>query len=152
MSWAWIAIRLIAFSVASDPSLSLTLPRRRAEAARAHQIDADEVAILGAKRVRLGDVQFAAGLLLVDRDQASAAVRVLAEDAEDARPGVIDDLDDPPAIGDAVAGGLVEFFDAQQRAVADAGCGAGLRPPRDMDADFRRLAAFDLVPFGRGSQ
>src|SRR5208282_4315742 len=29
---------------------------------------------------------------------------------------------------------------------------AGLRPPRNMDADFRRLAAFDLVPFGRRGQ
>ena len=117
------------------------------EAARANEIDADEIAVLGAAGVGLGDVQFPPDLLLVDRDQPSAAVGQGAEDAEHAGSGVIDHLDDAGAIDRAF--GIVEFFDAQQRAVADAGGGARLRTPGNMDADFRRLAAFDLVPFGR---
>jgi len=40
-------------------------------------------------------------------------------------------------------------LDAQQRAVADAAADAGLRP-RGTDADLRRFAVLDLIPFGRG--
>ena len=68
----------------------LHLAGGEAEAARAHEIDADEVAVLGAAGIGLGDVQFAPGLFLVDRDQPSAAVGQCAEDAEHAGPGVID--------------------------------------------------------------
>ncbi len=81
----------------------LHLAGGKAEAARAHQIDADEIAVLGAVGVGLGDVQFAAGLLLVDRHQPSAAVGQRAEDAEHAGLGVIDHLDDAAAIGGAFA-------------------------------------------------
>src|SRR6266850_2201394 len=45
----------------------------QSKTARAHQVDADEVAILGATGIGLRDIQFTAGLLLVDRDQPSAA-------------------------------------------------------------------------------
>src|SRR5580693_5096445 len=131
------------------PQPLLDLAAIWAEAARTHEIDADEVAALGTERVGLGDVQFAAGLLLVDRDQASAAVGIPAEDSEHARLAVIDDLEDSPAIGDAVANAILELFDPQQRAVADAGRSARLCPPRHVDADFGWLAVFDLVPFGR---
>ena len=124
----------------------LDLAGSEAEAARAHEIDADEIAILGAVAVGLGDVQFAAGLLLVDRNQPSAAAGQGAEDPEHAGFGMVDDLDDPPAIDGAFA--LVRFLDAQQRAVADTGRRARLRTARNMDADFRRFAAF-LIPFGR---
>src|SRR5205814_9473664 len=89
-------------------------------AARTHQIDADEIAVFGASGVRLCDVQFAAGLFLVDRDEASAAAREGAENSEHARLGVIDDLDDAPAIDRAFAVVFFELFDAQQRAVTDA--------------------------------
>src|SRR5437773_847042 len=43
ISWAWIAIRLTAFSVASDPSRSFTLPepRRGAGLRAARNMDAD---------------------------------------------------------------------------------------------------------------
>ncbi len=117
-------------------------------AARADEIDADEIAVLGAAGVGLRDVQFAAGLLLVDRDQPSAAAGNGAEDSEHAGPGVIDDLDDAAAIDRAFAVALFEFLDAQQRTVADTCRGARLRPPWNMNADFRRLAAFHLIPFG----
>ena len=52
----------------------LHLAGGEAIAARAHEIDADEVAILGAAGVRRRDVQFAAGLLLVDGNEPAAAV------------------------------------------------------------------------------
>ena len=48
-----------------------------------------------------GDVQFAAGLLLVDRNQPPAAAGQGAEDSEHAGLGVIDDLDDAAAIDGA---------------------------------------------------
>src|SRR5258708_26184974 len=116
------------------------------ETARTHQVDADEIAVLGATGIALGNVQLAAGLLLVDRHQPSAAAGQGAEDSEDAGLGVIDDLDDAPAIGAAVA--LLQLLDAQQRAVADPGGRARLRTSGNMDADLRRLAVFDLIPLG----
>ena len=129
----------------------LHLGRRQPIAARAHQIDADEVAVLGAAGVVLGDVEFAAGLLLVDRNQAAAAGRQRAKNAEQAGAGVIDDLDDAAAIRRAVA--VIGFLDPQQRAVADTGGGAGLRPARHMDANFRRGSVVLAVPLGgRGEQ
>src|SRR5258708_2943561 len=116
------------------------------ETARTHQVDAHEIAVLGATGIALGNVQLAAGLLLVDRYQPSAAVGQGAEDSEDAGLGVIDDLDDAPAIGAAVA--LIQLLDAQQCAVAHP-CGrARLRTSGNMDADLRRLAVFDLIPLG----
>src|SRR5713101_3413507 len=122
----------------------LDLAGGKSETARAYQVDADEVAVLGATSIALGNIQLAAGLLLVDRNQAPAATGQGAEDSEDAGLGVIDDLDDAPAI--AVA--LIQLLDAQQRAVAHPCCGAGLRTSGNMDADLRRLAAFDLIPLG----
>src|SRR4029453_7630722 len=110
------------------------------------QVDADEVAVLGIHAVGLGDVQFAAGLLLVDGNEAPAAIGVFPEDAERPRLGFRDDADDAAAIGRAVT--LVGLLDAQQCAVADPCRGARLRPPRKDDADFWRGAAFLNVPFG----
>ena len=51
----------------------LDLAGAKPETARAHQIHADEIAVLGATGIAFGNVQFAAGLLLVDRNQPSAA-------------------------------------------------------------------------------
>ena len=93
-----------------------------------------------------GDRQLLAELLLVDRDQPAAAVRQRAEDAERADLGLVDDLDDAAGIADVVLAG---FFDAEQRAVADAGDLAGLRLARRRDPDFRHRAVGVLVPFGR---
>src|SRR5258706_13833673 len=95
------------------------------ETARTHQVDADEVAVLGATGIAAGNVQLAAGLLLVDRHQQSAAAGQGAEDSEDAGLGVIDDLDDATAIGAADA--LLPLHDAQQRAAADPAGRARLR-------------------------
>ncbi len=97
----------------------LDLAGGQSKSARAHQIDADEVAILGATGVGFRDVQLPPDLLLVDRDQPPAAVGEGAEDAEHAGFGVIDHLDDAAAIDRAL--GVVQLFDPQQRAVADAG-------------------------------
>ena len=124
----------------------LDLAGAKPETAGAHQIHADEIAVLGATGIGFGNVQFAAGLLLVDRNQPSAAAGQGAEDSEHTGLGVIDDLDDAPAIGAAVA--LVQLLDAQQRAIAHP-CGrARLRTSGNMDADLRRLAVFDLIPLG----
>jgi len=124
----------------------LDLAGGKPKTARARQIDANEIVVLGATGIALGNVQLAAGLLLVDRHQPSAAAGQGAEDSEHAGLGVIDDLDDAPAIGAAVA--LLQFLDAQQRAVAYP-CGrARLRTSGNMDADLRRLAVFDLIPLG----
>ena len=128
----------------------LHLAGGEAIAAGADEIDADEVAILGAAAVGLGDVQFAAGLLLVDRDEPAAAVGQGAEDAEQPRAGLIDDLDDAAAIQRAFA--VIGLLDPQQRAVADAGGGARLRAARHVDADLRRGAVFLRIPFGGGGQ
>src|SRR5262249_35962333 len=113
--------------------------------ARADEIDADEVAVSSAKRVMLGDVQLASSLFLVDGHKPSAALGRAAEQSEHAMLRVVDDLDDPPAIGRAL---VIAAFDAQQRAVADAGGHARPRVARTMYSDFWRLAAFDLIPFG----
>ena len=128
----------------------LHLAGSEAIAARAHEIDADEVAVLGAAGIRWRDVQFAAGLLLVDGNEPAAAAGGLPEDAEQPRAGVIDHLDDAAAIERAVA--LIQLLDAHQRAVADAGGGSRLRAARHVNADFWRGAAFFRVPFGGSSE
>src|SRR4051812_6982319 len=65
-------------------------------------------------------------------------------------PRLIDDLDDAPAIDRAFV--IVHVLDPQQRAISDARGDAGLAA-WIVDADFRRLAAFHLIPFGgRGGQ
>src|SRR5712691_9108934 len=96
----------------------LDLAGGKPETARAHQFHADEIAVLGATRIALGNVQFAAGLLLVDRNEPSAAAGQDTENSEHAGFGVIDDFDDAPAIGGASIA-FLELLDAQQRAVAD---------------------------------
>src|SRR5579872_2288047 len=111
----------------------LDLAGGKTKAARTDEIDADEIAIFGIKRVGLGDVEVAPCLLLIDRNEAPAATGVLAENSEHARLGVVDDFDDPAAVDDAVALALGQFFDADQRAVADAGRRAEPRPSRHMD-------------------
>src|SRR5579862_7705435 len=94
------------------PQLLLHLAGVETKTARANEIDTDEIAVFGAERVRLGDVQLAAGLFFVDRDQAPASVNVLAENAEHARLGVIEHFENAAAIGDAVADAIIKLFDA----------------------------------------
>ena len=145
ISWEWIAIRLTAFSVASEPSRSRTRPEARPKPRDAHDGDADQIAVLGAAGIMRGDVEFAPGLLLVDRQQPSAAVRQLAEDAEHAALGVVDQFDDAALIRDLVAARA--RLDPQQRAVADAGNELRPGPARDVDHNLRRRAVL-FVPFG----
>ncbi len=146
ISWAWIAIRLTAFSDASEPSRSLTLPeaspkpreRTRSTLTRSPS-SAPSLSALAMFNSR------PACFLSTGISRPPPPGRA-AEDSEHAGPGVVDHLDDAAAIGRAFA--LVRLLDAQQRAVADAGRRARLRAARNMDADLRRLAAFLLIPFG----
>ena len=130
MSWAWIAIRLTARSLLSEPSRSFTRavgrpkPRWRAATSTATRSPSC------ASRARAGrDRELAAELLLVDRDEPAAAVGQRAEDAEHALLGAVDHLDDAAGVADRVVV-LAGFLDAQQRAVADAGDFAGPRAAR----------------------
>ena len=146
MPWAWIAIRLTAFSLLSEPSFSTTEPAGSPRRALARDLDGDEIAVNGAAGTFARNRQFAAELLLVDRDEPAAAIRQTAKDAEHAVLGAVEQLDD--AAVDIVAGA----FDAQQRAVADARHLAGPRTPLRGDANDRRRAVRVFVPFGRARQ
>ena len=84
----------------------------QAEAARPHDLDGDEIAILGVRGGAGRDRDLAAELLLVDRDQSPAAARQGAEDAEHPLPGAIDDLDDAAGMADRLVG-LAGLLDAQ---------------------------------------
>ena len=136
MPWAWMAIRLTARSLLSEPSRSSTRavgrPKPAVRAARSTATRSPSCASLG----RAGrDRQLAAELLLVDRHEPAAAVRQRAEDAEHARLGAVDDLDDAAGVADRVAV-VAGLLDAQQRAVADAGDFAGPRLARRVRCGF----------------
>ena len=98
----------------------------------------------GARRYR----KLAAEILLVDGAEPPAAARKLAEDAEHALLGAIDDLDGAALVEDAVLG-VARFLGAQQRAVADPGHLDGPGAARHVKPDLRRLAMGFGVPFGR---
>ena len=70
--------------VCSEPSRSFTRAGGRPKPRARDQFDGNQIAVLGAAALGPGDVQFAAGLFLVDREQPSAAARQLSEDAEHA--------------------------------------------------------------------
>ena len=126
----------------------LDLAGGQSETARAHQIDADEIAVLGAAGVGLARCSVRGRPVSCRPEPAARRHRAaLRKIPSSARLRVIDDLDDAAAIGRCPRSR--RLLDAQQRAVADAGGGARLRPARHMDADFRRGAVFLLVPFGR---
>ena len=122
--------------------------RQSEAAARTRRLDRNQVAVLriraGARRNR----KLAAELFFVDRREPSAAAGQRAKDAQHARLGAIDDLDDTAAVADRVILGA-GLLDAQQRAVTDAGDFARLGSARGLNADFRRRAVRLLVPFGR---
>src|SRR5271156_6406937 len=92
------------------------------------------------------DRKLPAELLLVDRHQAAAAAGKFAENAERAVLGAIDQLDD--ATGDFLTGP----FDANERAVADAGHLARPGAAWRGNVDHRRRAVRLLIPFGRARQ
>ena len=85
---------------------------------------------------------------LLDRQRAPAAALQLAIDAEHARLGLVEDFDDPPAIGGIARRGFGVEFDAQQHARAKAwGEAAFALAARAPHEDARRFAV--LAPFDR---
>ncbi len=101
MSWAWMAIRLTARSLLSEPSRSFTRAGRQAEAALAcapprrrpgRRPAASAVAPGGIASSR-------PSCFLSTGDEPPAAAGQRAEDAEHALLGAVDDLDDAPACG-----------------------------------------------------
>ena len=116
---AWMAIRLTARSLLSEPSRSFTRAGRQAIAAARGDLDRTRSpsAASGWRRVEWR----VRGRVASCRPGPAGRRRpASAEDAEHALLGAIDQLDDAARMPDAfvlVAGGL----DAQQRAVADAG-------------------------------
>ncbi len=147
MPWAWMAIRLTARSLLSEPSRSTTVPVGRPNRPWRATSTATRSPSTAPAVAPGGIAEFAAELLLVDRHQPAAAAGQAAENAEHAMLGAIDELDDAAA-GLLVAGSL----DADQRAVADAGDFARPGAARRGDADDRRRAVRLFVPFGRPRQ
>ena len=148
ISCAWIAIRLTARSLLSEPSRSFTRAVGRPKRPWRVSSTATRSPSCGVRGRAGRDVELAAELLLVDRHQPSAAVRQRAEHAELALPRAVEDLDDAAGVADRVAF-LAGLLGAQQHAVADAGDLVRARLARNMDADARRLAVLLGVPFGR---
>ena len=146
-----MAIRLTAFSLASEPSRSTTRPVGRPRRGARPVSTATRSPSCGVAGGAGGNGEFLAEHFLVDRLEPAAAIRRFAENAQHALLGPVDDLDDAAAVADAVV--FFGFLDVQQHAVADAGGFAGPRLARHVDADFRRRAVRVLVPFvGRGDQ
>ena len=122
---------------------------RQAEAALRDQLDRDQVAVLRVRGRAGGDVEFAPGLLLVDRHEPPAAVRQRAEHADLALARAVEHLDDAAGVADRVAV-LAGLLGAGQHAVADAGDFGGARLARDMDADARGFAVRVARPIRSG--
>ncbi len=118
-------------------------PGRQSEAALARDLDGDEIAIDGAGGPVARNRQFAAELLLVDRNEPPGAVGQSAKNAEHAMLGAIKQLDD------AAVGLFAGALDAQQCAVADAGHVSGPGSALRSHVNDRRRAVGRLVPFGR---
>src|SRR5262249_58453595 len=107
-----------------------------------------ETPVLGAADGATRDRTLTSGLLLVDRREPPAAVRHCAENAEHARLGAIDALDDPPAMPDGLIV-ISALLDPEERAISQA-CNLGRpRTARGQHSDLRRRAMGVLVPFGR---
>jgi hypothetical protein len=110
-------------------------------------LNGDEIAIAGARCGVGGNRKFAAELLLVDRNQAAATARERTENTKRAMLGAVDQLYDPS--GRFLIGGV---FDANERAIADAGNFVRARAALRMDADDRRRAVSLFVPLSRAGQ
>ena len=120
---------------------------RQAETWRAGGFDRDQVSVLGIGRGTSGYRQFLTEHFLVDRLQTAAAMRDLTEDAQYAVLGMVDDLDDPTAMTNAVV--FVGFFNAEQHAVTESGGFAGVRFAWGGDANLGCRSVCVLVPFVR---
>ena len=146
MSWEWIAIRLTAFSVASEPSRSLTLPEARPKPRLRTRSTLTRSPSSAPLRSALAMFSSRPACFLSTGTSRPPPSGRAAKDAEHAGLGVIDDLDDAAAIGaPSPSAASIRSSARSPTPAAVPGCGAA----RHMDADFRRLAALDLVPFGR---
>src|SRR5262249_1187791 len=103
IEWAWMAMRLTARSVASEPSLSPTPPPGTPNPgpARRHR-DRHQVAIARVCAGARWDRKLVAELFLVDRREPPAAARRRAVNAEHALAGAVDELDDAPGVADRI--------------------------------------------------
>src|SRR5580704_8006068 len=119
---------------------------RQAKPAVARHLDSNEIAVHGGCRCARRNRKFAAKLLLVDRNQAAAAIWKSAENAEHAVLGTVNDLDDASVC--FFAGSL----NANEGTIAHAGCFAGFGAARRRDVDDWRLTMSLFVPFGRPRQ
>src|SRR5262249_4784990 len=122
---------------------------RQAEPAAARDLDGDEIAFLRAVDGGSRNGELAAETLLVDRNQPPA-VADLAEHAEHAVLGAVDDLDGAALVGNGVLA-FGRLFDPQQRLVADPRHLDGPGPARYVQADLGRLAVGFRIPF-RGNR
>ncbi len=151
MVWAWMAIRLTARSLASEPSRSTTRPvgspKRGARlVSTATRSPSSACAVLPA-----GMASCLPSIFLSTGSSRPPPFGAFAENPQHAVLGMVDDLDDAAAVADAVV--FLGFLDVQQHAVADAGGFAGLCLARGVNADFRRGPVRLFVPFvGRGEQ
>ncbi len=114
-------MRLTARSEATEPSDSTTRAEGGTEAGLAQRLDRDEIPVLGLAAHARRHPEFAARRALLDRQRASGAVLGLAEDGEDARLQLVEDLDHPARIGRLLACSVGIELDAHQDAGADAG-------------------------------
>ena len=144
---AWMAIRLTARSLLSEPSCSTTRavgrPRRGARpASTATKSPSSRIECRAGRNGELLAQHF-----LVDRLEPPAAVGQLAEDPDHPLLGMVDDLDDAAAVADAVV--FLGFLDMQQHAVADTGGFAGARLAWDVECGFSVPARAPLRPIRR---
>ena len=120
--------------------------RRPVGAPAAPDLDRDEVAVLRAAARGGRDFQFL-HVLLVDRREPAAAVGQGAEDAENARPHALDDLDDAPAVADRIAV-LAGLLDPNESTIANARNCAGPGMAQRTNTNFGRCSVRFLVPLG----
>ena len=93
---------------------------REPEAPLAQRLDGDEVAVLGFARERRRDDEFAGGGALFDRKRTAGAVLSPAENGEDPRLELVEDLDDPARVGGLFAHCVGVELDPHQHPRAEA--------------------------------
>ena len=111
MPWAWMAIRLTARSLLSEPSFSTTRPLVRPSRGARCVSTATRSPSCRLGRSAGRDGKLPAEHLLVDRLQAAAAGGERMKDAEHAVLGAVDEPDDAAAVADA--GFFFRLFHAQ---------------------------------------
>src|ERR1700689_2627615 len=109
-------------------------------------LDGDEITVGGARSVARRDCEFTAELLFLDRHQAAAAAGHSTKNSERPVPGAIDQLEDARRCLF-----VATPLDAQERPVANTGCGVA-STTRNRNVDDWRSAMRGFVPFGRSGQ